>query len=63
MLNTEQELFLAEQKAKNLFGLVEKRGLINAGKTEKQLCDEILQIAKNEFEVENHWGKKIVRLV
>ncbi|NOT93327.1 M24 family metallopeptidase [Ferruginibacter sp.] len=61
MNNTKHNLFIAELKAKDLFTIVEQRGLISAGKTEKQLCDEILQIAKDEFGVENHWGKKIVR--
>jgi Xaa-Pro aminopeptidase len=61
MDEAKQNLVLAEQKAKELFNTVEKRGLIIAGKTEKQLCDEILQIAKDEFGVVNHWGKKIVR--
>lgn len=61
MNESKQNLFRAEQKAKKLFNIVENRGLIIAGKTEKQLCDEILQIAKTEFGVENHWGKKIVR--
>ena len=28
---------------------------------ESQLSDEIVQIAKEDFGVENHWGKKIVR--
>lgn len=61
MKDTKQNLFLAEQKAKELFNTVEQRGLIVSGKSEKQLCDEILQIAKVEYGVENHWGKKIVR--
>ncbi|MBK8517068.1 MAG: aminopeptidase P family protein [Saprospiraceae bacterium] len=61
MDNPKQNLLLAEQKAKELFNTIEQRGLIVAGKTEKRLCDEILQIAKDEFGVENHWGKKIVR--
>ncbi len=61
MSEVKQKLFLAEQKAKALFKAVEDRGLIIAGKTEKELCDEVLQIAKEEFGVENHWGKKIVR--
>jgi Xaa-Pro aminopeptidase len=56
-----QRLVLAEQKAKELFDSVEKRGLIVAGKYESTLCDEILKIAKEDFGVENHWGKKIVR--
>lgn len=61
MTDIKQNLFLAEQKAKDLFDVVEQRGLIIAGKTEKQLANEIIQIAKDEFGVENHWGKKIVR--
>lgn len=61
MTDTYKNLFLAEQYAKDLFNAVEHRGLISAGKTEQQLCDELLQIAKDEFGVENHWGKKIVR--
>jgi Xaa-Pro aminopeptidase len=61
MNETKQKLFLAEQKAKELFTTIEARGLIIAGKSEATLCDEILQIAKDEFGVVNHWGKKIVR--
>jgi Xaa-Pro aminopeptidase len=61
MSEVTKQLFLAEQKAKELFNSIEQRGLIKAGKSEKQLCDEILQIAKDDFGVENHWGKKIVR--
>jgi Xaa-Pro aminopeptidase len=61
MNETQQKLFFAEQKAKELFNAIEEKGLIVSGKTEKQLCDEILQIAKSDFGVEGHWGKKIVR--
>ena len=61
MNETRQRLFLAEQKAKELFNTVEKRGLIVPGKSEKELCDEIVKIAKEDFGTENHWGKKIVR--
>jgi Xaa-Pro aminopeptidase len=61
MNEVKQRLVLAEQKAKELFKTVEDRGLIIPGKTEKQLCDEIVQIAKDEFGVVDHWGKKIVR--
>jgi len=56
-----KNLLLSEQKAKELFKTIEDRGLIIPGKTENQLCDEIVQIAKEDFGVENHWGKKIVR--
>lgn len=56
-----QNLFVSEQKAKDLFTAVENKGLIVAGKSEKQLADEIVQIAKDEFNIPTHWGKKIVR--
>jgi len=54
-------LFISEQKAKELFKAIEERGLIMPGKSEKQLSDEIVQIAREDFGAENHWGKKIVR--
>ncbi len=61
MIEIIQKMIFAEQKAKELFNIVEQRGLIISGKSEKQLCDEIVKIAREEFGVENHWGKKIVR--
>lgn len=61
MEEIKHNLIHAEQKAKKLFNLVEQRGLIIAGKTEMLLCNEISQIAKEEFGVDKHWGKKIVR--
>ena len=61
MNETKQKLILAEQKAKELFDAVEQRGLIVSGKSEKQLSDEIVKIAKEDFGTEIHWGKKIVR--
>jgi Xaa-Pro aminopeptidase len=61
MNNTKQNLLLAQNQAIALFDTIKEKGLISAGKTESQLCDEIAQIAKDQFGVENHWGKKIVR--
>lgn len=52
---------MAEQRAKELFTTVEQRGLIIAGKTELQLIEEIVKIAKEDFGIENYWHKKIVR--
>lgn len=54
-------LALAEQKAKELFQTVEKSGLIVPGKSEKELCDEIVKIGKEDFGISDHWHKKIVR--
>ena len=61
MDEVKQNLVFAEQKAKELFDLVEKRELIFAGKSEKELSDEIVKIAKEDFGTGIHWGKKIVR--
>lgn len=61
MNEARQQLFLSEQKAKELFKTIEDRGLIIPGKSEKQLSDEIVQIAREDFGTEDHWGKKIVR--
>ena len=61
MNDVRQRLVLAEQKAKELFYAVEQKGLITAGKTEKELCNEIVKIATEDFGIEEHWSKKIVR--
>lgn len=61
MNEAKQKLIFAEQKAKELFYAVEERGLIVPGKSEKELCDEIVKIAKEDFCIEDHWSKKIVR--
>lgn len=61
MNETRQQMLEAEQKAKALFASIEQRGLIVPGKSERQLCDEIVRIAADEFGTEHHWGKKIVR--
>jgi len=61
MNEAKQQLILAEQKAKELFHTVEERGLIVSGKSEKELCNDIVRIAKEYFYIENYWHKKIVR--
>ncbi|SHM77396.1 M24 family metallopeptidase [Mucilaginibacter sp. OK098] len=61
MNEAKQKLALAEQKAKELFDAVEERGLIAPGKSESELTEEIVELAKNEFGIENFWHKKIVR--
>lgn len=61
MNNARQNLDIAQTKAIELFAAIETKGLIIAGKSEKQLCDEIIHIAKEEFGIEKHWSKKIVR--
>ncbi len=56
-----QKLNLAEQKTKELFNLVEQRGLIVPGKSESELNAEVVKLAKDVFGIENFWHKKIVR--
>jgi len=56
-----QKMILAEQKAKDLFKTVEERGLIVPGKSELQLIEEVIEIARKDFGIENYWHKKIVR--
>jgi Xaa-Pro aminopeptidase len=61
MNEASQKLIFAEEKAKELFSTVEERGSIVPGKSELQLIEEIVQIAKVDFETEEYWHKKIVR--
>lgn len=51
----------AEKKASTLFRLIEIRELIQPGKTEKQLSDEVFQLAFNLFGIRQYWHKRIVR--
>jgi Xaa-Pro aminopeptidase len=61
MNEVRQKLVVAEQAAIKLFNAIEQKGLIVSGKSEAVLCDEIVQMAKKDFGIENHWSKKIVR--
>ena len=61
MNEVKQKLILAEQKAKELFTAVEEHGLIVPGKSEKELAGEIVELAQNQYGIENFWHKKIVR--
>jgi Xaa-Pro aminopeptidase len=67
MVNTEtktevkQQLRLAEQKTRELFEMAEALGLIVPGKTERQLNDEVVALARDVFKVEHFWHKKIIR--
>jgi Xaa-Pro aminopeptidase len=55
------QLLLAEKNALCLFNEAEKRGLIIAGKTEKQLNDELFNLAFELFGIKKFWHKRIVR--
>jgi Xaa-Pro aminopeptidase len=51
----------AQNKAAQLFDEIEHRGMIRAGVREKQLSDEIRDLAADMFGVDRHWHKRIVR--
>jgi hypothetical protein len=54
-------LVKAEKIAIDLFNEVELRQLIIAGKDEETLNEEIFNLAKELFDIEKHWHKRIVR--
>jgi Xaa-Pro aminopeptidase len=54
------KLLQAEKVSEQLLEAVEKN-LIVAGKSEKQLNEEIAKLALDQFGIEKHWHKKIVR--
>ena len=54
-------LVKAEEIAVALFHEVENRNLIVAGKDEETLNKEVFQLAKELFDVDKHWHKRIVR--
>ncbi len=56
-----QELIKAEKQAIELFDEIEKRGLVQAGKTEKELNSEVYDLAKELFSIQKYWHKRIVR--
>jgi Xaa-Pro aminopeptidase len=59
--NRRAELEHAQAKALQLFDAIERNGLIRAGVSERQVEDEIGQLAEREFGVEKHWHRRIVR--
>jgi Xaa-Pro aminopeptidase len=51
----------AEARGNAMFDAIERADLIRAGKTEKQVDDEIYILAKRNFGVNIHWHKRLVR--
>lgn len=58
---TENSLRAAQQTAYALFDEIEQRRLIVAGKTERELSDEVFQLADELYGIKKHWHKRIVR--
>lgn len=61
MTELKAKLIHAENVALALFSEIENRELIVAGKDEDTLNEEIFQLAKELFNIEKHWHKRIVR--
>jgi Xaa-Pro aminopeptidase len=61
MTSIVKKLMEAEAKALQLFQTIETRKLIAAGKSEKQLNNEIYALAHELFGIEKYWHKRIVR--
>ncbi len=57
----EEELIKAQKKAELLFIETERRGLICAGITEKELSDQVYVLAQELFGIRKYWHKRIVR--
>ena len=51
----------AQAKALKLFDAIERDGLIRARVSERQVEDEIGELAAREFGVEKHWHRRLVR--
>ncbi|HEY2034017.1 MAG TPA: M24 family metallopeptidase [Rhizomicrobium sp.] len=51
----------AEAWGNAMFDAIERAGIIRAGKTEKEIEDEIYILAKKDFAVDVHWHKRLVR--
>jgi Xaa-Pro dipeptidase len=56
-----RSLLEAQNKAEALFADVVRGGLIQAGKLESELSDEIHRLAQERYGVRRHWHKRIAR--
>src|ERR1700743_2591441 len=51
----------AQDYALGLFTAIERDGLLRAGRSEREVEDDIRELAAREFGVEKHWHRRIVR--
>lgn len=56
-----RRLLDAQDKAARLFAEIDGRGMVRVGVSERQLSDEIRDLAAAMFGVDRHWHKRIVR--
>jgi Xaa-Pro aminopeptidase len=61
MTSVKSKLIEAEAMAIQLFQAIETRKIIEAGKSEKQLSQEVFALAFELFGIEKYWHKRIVR--
>jgi len=61
MDNSLTQLNLAEEKAATLFKEIEKRSIITAGVTERQINNQVFEMADELFGIKKYWHKRIVR--
>jgi Xaa-Pro dipeptidase len=61
MDNVAQSLKDAQNTAAALFAATVSNGLIEAGKLESELTQDIHELARSEFGLRRHWHKRIVR--
>lgn len=61
MTESLHQLILAEEKAAHLFKQIELRGIVQPGKTEKELNTEVMELAFKLFGIRTFWHKRIVR--
>jgi Xaa-Pro dipeptidase len=56
-----ESLISAQNKAAALFAEIVGRGMIQAGKLESELTEEIHSLARSQFGLRRHWHKRVVR--
>jgi Xaa-Pro dipeptidase len=56
-----RSLMHAQRKAEALFAEVVQSGMIQGGKLESELSEEIHALAKSRFGLRRHWHKRVVR--
>ena len=61
MNTTKSKLIEAERIAQQLFTAIEERQLIQPGKSENELNEEIFKLADELFGIKKYWHKRIVR--
>ena len=59
--NRRAELEKAQDRALKLFDAIERENLIRSGISEREVEDAIGELAAQEFGVQKHWHKRIVR--